>query len=70
MEIREVFKYVSATKFLPQFCGIKITPTIRHKIRGLDGNNKPIDFTEKEKGQIIAGVKKFYHRFCPVAKTA
>jgi len=52
------FKYIKASNFLPEFCGIENSTTTYHKIRGLNGNKKPVDFTDAEKAQIRKGLKK------------
>lgn len=63
MKHDNIFDYVNATTFLPTFCGIPITSMTRHKLRGKNGNGKPVDFTPEEKQKILAGVEKFYKRF-------
>ena len=55
--MKEIFKYVKATTFLPTYCGMKLTPMIKHKMRGKDGNGKPIDFTDQERAAIYRGFK-------------
>lgn len=55
---KRYFKYIKAIHFLPDYCGITHTPYVQHKIRGIDGNGKEIEFTDDEKKKIRAGVKK------------
>src|SRR5689334_12208831 len=57
------FDYIKPTNFLPRFCGIEITAMVRHKMRGIDGNGKPIDFTAAEKKKINQGVAQFAKYF-------
>lgn len=50
MKRDEFFKTVPARQFFTRYC-----PDIKnyyHKMRGFDGNKKPIDFTDQEKQQI------------------
>lgn len=43
----EFFKIVPARQFFTKYCtGIS---NYYHKLRGFDGNKKPIDFTDEEK---------------------
>jgi len=53
-----VFKYVVAAHFLPKYCGIIVTSRVKQKLRGIDGNGKPITFTAEEQMQIRQGLKK------------
>lgn len=43
--------------FIKEYCP-KVT-NIKHKLRGMDGNKKPTDFSEKEKSEISKGLQKF-----------
>lgn len=50
-------KLIRIESFLKQYCsGIS---NVKHKLRGKDGNNKPIDFSETEKSEITQGLQKF-----------
>lgn len=55
MDIKEVMNYISMRKFLPKFCGMEYTMMVRHKMRGKDGHNRPIEFTKQEKEKIRKG---------------
>lgn len=57
--MKQVFKFIRASLFLPEFCDIPFTAMTRHKMRGRDGNGRPVDFTDQEKKKIAAGVKKW-----------
>lgn len=63
MNKKSIFDYVNATAFLPTFCGIPMTAMTRHKLRGLNGNNKPVDFTDDEKKKISQGIEKLHRMF-------
>ena len=52
----EFFKIVPAKQFFTRYCpGI---PNFYHKLRGINGNNKPIDFTDEEKRIMTKAAKK------------
>lgn len=52
----EFFKIVPARQFFTKYCtGIT---NYYHKLRGFDGNKKPIDFTDHEKDQIKNSIQK------------
>jgi hypothetical protein len=56
--MREIFNFIKADKFFPTYC-----PNIRsfkHKIRGKNGRGNPLDFTDQDKKQIKAGLKKLF----------
>jgi hypothetical protein len=61
--MKNIFKYIKASQFLPDYCGIEYNVTTRHKMRGTDGNKKPIDFTDEEKKAIKGGLKKMLIEF-------
>lgn len=51
-----LFNVVVAKVFFEKYC-----PDVKnwkHKLRGLDGNNSPIDFSKDDKAAIKAGVKR------------
>jgi hypothetical protein len=51
-----LFKFVVAKQFFETYCpDIK---NVKHKLRGLDGNKNPIDFTPQEKSKIRDGVRR------------
>lgn len=47
MTREEFFKIIPARQFFTKYCP-QVT-NYYHKLRGRDGNNKPIDFTDEEK---------------------
>lgn len=52
-----IFEIIKAAKFFPKYApGIK---NWKHKLRGVDGNKKPIEFSAEEKKQIKQGVRSF-----------
>ena len=56
MTKEEFFKIVPARQFFTKYCtGIT---NYYHKLRGFDGNKKPIDFTDYEKDQIKNSIEK------------
>lgn len=54
--MKTIWKFVKADQFFPAYCPqIK---SYKHKMRGLNGRGNPTDFTEAERKQIAAGIKK------------
>lgn len=54
--MRTLFKFIQARNFFTTYA-----PDVKryaHKVRGLDSNSKPIDFTEEDKRLIKAGLRK------------
>lgn len=51
-----LFQIIVAKKFFQDYCPDVINTA--HKLRGLNGNKKPIDFTEEDKAKIRLGVQK------------
>lgn len=50
-------EFLRLERFIHAYC-----PTIsnvKHKLRGIDGNKKPIDFSEEEKALIEKALRKF-----------
>lgn len=54
--MKEILKYLSAKYFFTDYA--KSVKNFTHKMRGVDGNGKPIEFTEEDKKQIKAGIKQ------------
>jgi hypothetical protein len=54
--MKEILKYISAKNFFEDYC--KLVKNYKHKMRGKDGNGKPIDFTEEDKKAILISIKK------------
>lgn len=54
--MKEILKYLSAKNFFTDYA--KSVKNYKHKMRGIDGNAKPIEFTDDDKKQIKAAVKK------------
>lgn len=50
-------KFIKLEPFIKEYC--PDVTNIKHKLRGVDGNKKPIDFSETEKAEINKGLKKF-----------
>lgn len=56
--MKTLFKYVKASQFFATYApGVA---RYKHKIRKLDGKDKPIDFTDSDKKAIAKGVKKLF----------
>jgi hypothetical protein len=56
MKRQEFFKLIRARVFFKEYC-----PEVRnyaHKMRGTDGNRKPIDFTEADKQAVKAAAAR------------
>ena len=56
MGMKEILKYISAKHFFADYA--KDVKNFTHKMRGIDGNGKPIEFTPDDKKAIIAGLKQ------------
>jgi hypothetical protein len=56
--MQRIFKFIKAEQFFPLYC--KDIKCFRHKLRGKNGHDKPIDFTDEEKRQIRQGIKKLF----------
>lgn len=54
--MKEILKYLSAKYFFTDYA--KSVKNFTHKMRGTDGNGKPIDFSEEDKKIISAGIKE------------
>ncbi len=54
--MKEILKYISAKHFFRDYASGVTNFT--HKMRGIDGNKKTIDFSEMDKKKIKAGVKQ------------
>jgi hypothetical protein len=54
--MKDFFKYISAKHFFTDYCNE--VKNFTHKMRGVDGNQKPIDFTDADKKEIKAAFKK------------
>lgn len=54
--MKEILKYLSAKNFFTDYA--KSVKNYKHKMRGVDGNQKPIDFTDSDKKEIKAAFKK------------
>lgn len=54
--MKEILKYISAKHFFTDYA--KSVKNFTHKMRGLDGHGKSIDFTEDDKKAIAAGLKE------------
>lgn len=54
--MKELLKYLSAKNFFTDYA--KSVKNYKHKMRGIGGNGKAIDFTEADKNLIKAAFKK------------
>ncbi len=54
--MKEILKYLSAKHFFADYA--KQVKNFTHKMRGVDGNGKPIEFTGEDKKEIKAGIKQ------------
>ena len=52
--MKEILKGINATYFFNKYTTIK---NHKHKLRGVDGNKKPIEFSISEKKEIVSGLK-------------
>ena len=55
------FKYINAKNFFPNYAS-KVK-NFKHKLRGKDGNNMPIAFTETDLTAICEGIAKMCKDF-------
>jgi hypothetical protein len=58
MNDQKLFTIIRASEFLPKYAGIEFTAMTKHKLRKLDGHNKPCDFTVQERKKINRGLVK------------
>lgn len=54
--MKEILKYISAKHFFADYASS--VKNFTHKMRGTDGNGKPIEFTAEDKKLIAAGLKE------------
>ncbi len=54
--MKDILKYLSAKHFFADYA-IKVK-NFTHKMRGTDGNGKPIAFSAEDKKEIKAGIKQ------------
>lgn len=53
-----IWTYIKADKFFPEYCPeIK---SYKHKIRGKNGRNNPVEFSKDELKQIKAGLRRLF----------
>lgn len=57
VKTKEILSHLNAAKFFAAY--LPHIKNYKHKMREIDGNKKPIDFSDEEKKQIIDAVKKF-----------
>lgn len=61
MTKEELFTIVTISRFFPKYApGVK---RYNHKMRGIDGNGKPLDFSKEDKKAIKQGVKQMAKDF-------
>lgn len=53
----EKLKAINAGYLFTEYVAV---PNWKHKLRGIDGNGKIIEFSQEEKRQIKAGLKKMF----------
>jgi hypothetical protein len=53
--MKQKLKEINCNYFFPNYTSIK---NWKHKLRGIDGNGKEIDFNKIEKKEIKAGLEK------------
>jgi hypothetical protein len=51
----KVFDFIKAARFFPKYA--PQVKNYKHKLRGTDGNNKPIEFTAQDRKSIRSGIK-------------
>jgi len=54
--MKEILKYISAKHFFADYA--KDVRNFTHKMRGVDGNGKAIDFSDEDKKLIASGLKE------------
>lgn len=60
----QFFKIVKAYNFFETYCpGVK---NFTHKLRGVDGNKKPIDFTDEDKEMMKKAAAKLGAKFSDI----
>lgn len=58
--MHKIFEIIKASKFFPQY--VPEVKNWKHKIRGIDGNNKPIQFSDAEKEKIKKGINNLFEK--------
>jgi hypothetical protein len=54
--MKEILKYIVVKNFFADYCSE--VKNFTHKMRKVDGNGKPTDFTAQDKKLIASGLKK------------
>lgn len=54
--MKEILKHISAKHFFADYA--KEVKNFTHKMRGVDGNGKPIEFSTEDKKEIKNGIKQ------------
>lgn len=54
----EILKFVNASRFLPEYCGIPYSSWTKRKMSGKDNTGKPLDWTDEDRVKIQAGLKR------------
>lgn len=60
----QFFKIIKANNFFTQYCPGVVN--YKHKLRGIDGNKKPIDFTAEDKELMKKAALKLGGKFTDV----
>jgi len=64
--MKQIFQYISAKSFFQDYA-----PEVKnytHKMRGVDGNGKEIEFTKDDKKAIRAGIRKMSKELAGLVK--
>lgn len=57
----QFFSLIIAKEFFTKYC--PDIPNYKHKMRGVDGNRKPIDFTAEDKAKMRKAAEKLGGKF-------
>lgn len=62
----KIFNYINAAAFFSEY--LPHIKSYKHKLRGKNGRGNVVDFTDKEKKEINAALKKLFKELGTVAK--
>jgi hypothetical protein len=63
---KSVLRFIRVGKFIDECTDLDMSPYLRHKFRGMDGNKVPINFTDEEVDEILKGFKKLAEKLLSV----
>ena len=58
LNVNRDLRFLKLQSFIPEYTDLEYSVAFRHKMRGIDGNKKPTEFTPEDKAEILKGVHK------------